>query len=335
MTAEHVDWAGIYPAAMTMFDAAGAIDEAATAAHIDRLIGEGAHGIVVAGTSGEFIGLTDVERRRIITIGVRAAAGRVPVIAGTGYFSTAETIRLTEFAAEAGAQGAVVILPYYQRPEEREVFEHFRAVGRATKLPIMIYNNPMNSGAPALDATAIGALYAEGLAHAVKSTFPTVHQVHEVRAATDEGFRVFYGSFMAPLEGMAGGAHGWVSGILNVATRDAVELWQAMAVEGDLVRAREVWSRILPLKYLYTRRLLGPASDLAIYRAILTLRGAVGGHCRAPLLDLTPAQYETLRTILEPAGLVPPADRHRDGARRPANPRRSRRQLDRQTGLVR
>ena len=305
MIAGRVDWAGIYPAVMTMFDASGAIDEAATADHIERLIGEGAHGIVVAGTSGEFIGLTDLERRRVIEIGVTAAAGRVPVIAGTGHFSTAETIRLTDFAADAGAQGAIVILPYYQRPEEREVVEHFRAVGRATKLPIMVYNNPTNSGAPALDATAIGALYAEGLVHAVKSTFQTVHQVHEVRGETDEGFRVFYGSFMAPLEGMAGGAHGWVSGILNVATRDAVDLWQAVTVEGDLVRARAVWSRILPLKYLYTRRLLGPASDLAIYRAILEMRGAIGGHCRAPLLDLTAAQRKTLRAILEPAGLVP------------------------------
>src|SRR5689334_1452019 len=98
-----VSWAGIYPAALTMFDEQGRLDEDATADHLDHLIADGAHGLVVAGTSGEFIGLTEEERRRIIDVGVAAARGRVPVIAGTGWFSTAETIRLTEYAGRAGA----------------------------------------------------------------------------------------------------------------------------------------------------------------------------------------------------------------------------------------
>ena len=123
-------------------------------------------------------------------------------------------------------------------------------------------------------------MYADGYVQAVKSTFPTVHQVHEVRAATDDGFRVFYGSFMAPLEGMAGGAHGWISGILNVATADAVVLWNAMQAS-DLDAARAAWARILPIKELYTKQPLGPASDLAIYRAMLRQRGQVAGFCRA------------------------------------------------------
>lgn len=299
-----IDWAGIYPAALTMFDAVGRLDEAATAAHIERLVDDGAHGVVVAGTSGEFVTMDDADRRRTIEVAVKAVRGRVPVIAGTGYASTAATIRLTEYAASVGADGAIVILPYYQRPTGAEVIAHFREVGRVSPIPIMIYNNPANSGAPALDALQIRELYEAGFVHAVKSTFPTVHQVHEVRAETDDGFRVFYGSFMAPLEGMAGGAHGWISGILNVVTADAVELWAAMQVS-DLVRARSVWARILPIKLLYTRQPLGPVSDVAIYRGILRLRGEDGGHCRAPLLDLTPDQVERLRALLEPVGLVP------------------------------
>jgi 4-hydroxy-tetrahydrodipicolinate synthase len=228
------------------------------------------------------------------------------VIAGTGWYSTAETIAQTQAAADAGADGAIVILPYYQRPTVGEVMEHFRAVGRAAPIPIMIYNNPANSGAPPLEANHIGELYSGGFAQAVKSTFPTVHQVHEVRAATDEGFRVFYGSFMAPLEGMAGGAHGWISGVLNVATRDAVALWNAM-VASDLTAARAAWARILPVKYLYTQQPLGPASDLAIYRAMLRLRGQVAGFCRAPLLELTPVQVERLRGLLDAIDAVPAA----------------------------
>jgi 4-hydroxy-tetrahydrodipicolinate synthase len=304
--ARPIDWAGIYPAALTMFDAQGRLDEEATAAHLDHLVREGAHGVVVAGTSGEFIALDDAERRRIVACAVAAVRGRVPVIAGTGSASTPGTIALTKEAADLGADGAIVILPYYQKPTVAEVVEHLRAVGAASPIPVMVYNNPANSGAPPLEPTHLAALYAEGLARGVKSTFPTVHQVHEVRALTDEGFRVFYGSFMAPLEGMAGGAHGWISGILNVATRDAVELWRAMEAS-DLPRARAAWARILPIKLLWTRGQLGPVGDLVIYRAMLRLRGRVAGYSRRPLLELTDEQVERLRVILGPTGLLDPA----------------------------
>lgn len=299
-----MEWAGVFPAVLTMFDAAGRLDEDAMVAHVEHLVDEGAHGIVVAGTSGEFISLDADERRRVIALTVRAAAGRIPVIAGTGYFSTAQSIRLTEEAADMGASGAIVILPYYQRPTEDEVENHYRAVGEASSIPVVVYNNPVNSGAPPLTSQRLAALYRGGFIKGVKSTFPTVHEVHEVLAETDEGFRVFYGSFMAPLEAMAGGAHGWVSGITNVAVGDAVDLWSA--VEGcDLGRARTAWARILPIRLVYTRQLLGPVSDLAIYRGILRLRGQVAGYCRAPLLDLSADQLERLRAILHPSGLVP------------------------------
>ena len=214
------------PGGVTMFDSSGELDEEATSAHLDRLISEGAHGIVVGGTSGEFISLTDAERRRLIDVAVRAVAGRVPLIVGTGCFSTAETLRLTDYAAVAGVEGAIIILPYYQRPSEAEVLTQSRDTGAA---------QPVRSG----------------MGERCQIDVPTVHQVHELRAELDDGFRVFYGSLMAPLEGLAGGAHGWISGILNVATHDAVHLRNAMQ-RGDLAAARVAWARILPIKYLYT-----------------------------------------------------------------------------------
>src|SRR5262245_42706284 len=138
-------WGGVFPAALTMFDAAGALDEAATARHLERLIHEGVHGVVVGGTSGEFISLTDSERRRLVEVAVEAVSGRIPLVVGTGYFSTTETIRLTRFAEAAGAAGAIVILPYYQRPSVEEVVGHFDQIGAATSLPVLVYNNPANS----------------------------------------------------------------------------------------------------------------------------------------------------------------------------------------------
>jgi len=298
-----VDWAGAYPAAMTMFDREGRVDEDATAAHVDRLVREGVQGVVAAGTSGEFVLLDADERIRVVRAALAGAAGRVPVIAGTGAAATHETIALTERAAAEGAVGAIVILPYYLKPTEAEVIGHFRAVGAASPIPVMVYNNPANSAAPALEPPALAALYGDGLVVSVKSTFPTVHQVHELRALTDEHFRVFYGSFMAPLEGMAGGAHGWISGILNVAARDAVELYAAMQ-DADLPRARAAWARILPIKLLWTRSQLGPVSDISMYRAIMRLRGQVAGYCRAPVLELTADQVGRLRAVLEPLGLL-------------------------------
>ena len=295
---EVTSWGGIFPAALTMFDADGALDEEATAAHLERLLADGAHGVVVGGTSGEFISLTEAERRRLIEVGVEAVAGRVPVVAGTGWFSTAETVRLTRFAEQAGADGAIVILPYYQKPTVAEIVGHYAAIAAASDLPVLVYNNPANTAAPPLETRVLAELHAAGHAQGVKSTFPTVHQVHDLRATLPDDFRVFYGSFMAPLEGLAGGAHGWISGILNVAARDAVRLWDAVG-DSDLDAARAAWARILPLKRLYTDGVLGQTGDLAIYRGILRIRGLEAGHCRAPLADLAPAQLRTLEAYLD------------------------------------
>jgi 4-hydroxy-tetrahydrodipicolinate synthase len=126
--------------------------------------------------------------------------------------------------------------------------------------------------------------------------------VHEAIAETDATYRVFYGSFMAPLEVMAGGAARWVSGILKVVLPDALDLWWAMQAH-DIERARAAWSRILPIKYLYTRRPFGHVSDLEIYRAMLRLRGEHGGHSRAPLRPLSDTQVGSLRELLSRAGL--------------------------------
>jgi 4-hydroxy-tetrahydrodipicolinate synthase len=304
MTSTPVTWAGVYPAALTMFDRSGALDRDAYAAHLDHLVESGAHGIVVAGTSGEFASLTEAERRQVIEIAVATVAGRVPVVAGTGFASTSATLAMTQVAEDLGADGVIVILPYFVIPTVAEIAEHFRALRRSTSLPVMVYNNPRNSAAPPLSSADLVELYSEGVVQAVKSTFPTVHQVHELRHATDDDFRVFYGSFVAPLEGFAAGAHGWISGILNVAVTEAVELWQAIAVDRDLDAAQGVMAKILPLKYLYTQSILGPVSDLVIYRGLLELRGQHGGYSRAPLAALQPGQRARLAAYAEQHGLV-------------------------------
>lgn len=288
---------GVFPASLTMFGVDGSVDEAATEAHVQWLIDQGAHGIVVGGTSGEFVTMSDEERLRVIRVAVAAADGRVPVIAGTGAPSTAQTIALTAGAAEVGAEAALVILPFYLLPNRAEVLAHFRAVGTASPIPVLLYNNPGNTGTEPLDAVDIGTLYREGVLQGVKSTFPTVHQVVEAMDETGPDFRAFYGGFTAPLSGLAEGAHGWISGILNVALPEAITLWEAIQ-KADLDTARTAARTIRRYRYLYSRRPLGAVNDLALYRRILDLRGQYGGYSRAPIQELNAAQVAALRRHL-------------------------------------
>jgi 4-hydroxy-tetrahydrodipicolinate synthase len=183
------------------------------------------------------------------------------------------------------------------RPTRDEVLGHFRDVSAASSLPVLLYNNPANSGTDALDARDIGMLYAEGVLHGVKSTFPTVHQVAEAMDETGPDFRAFYGGFTAPLSGLAEGAHGWISGVLNVALSEALQLWDAIG-KGDLDTARTAAAAIRQYRYLYSRQPLGAVSDLAIYRSILKLRGQHGGYCRSPLRDLSADQARVLAATI-------------------------------------
>jgi dihydrodipicolinate synthase/N-acetylneuraminate lyase len=290
-------WSGIMPAALTMFRADGSVDEAATAAHVGWLVSQGAHGVVIGGTSGEFVTMTDSERLRVLEIAVSTVGGRVPVVAGTGAPSTANTVSLTRAAASAGADAALVILPFYLRPFRDEVLAHFRAVADSTELPVLLYNNPGNTGTEPLDARDIGELYRDGVLAGVKSTFPTVHQVVEAMDETGPEFRAFYGGFMAPLSGLAEGAHGWISGILNVTLPEAISLWEAVQ-KGDLEAAREAATTIRRFRYLYSRQPLGAVNDLALYRRILDLRGLYGGYSRSPIRDLEQPQIDALEGLL-------------------------------------
>ena len=294
---------GIWPAVLTMFDADGGIDEAATARHVEYLLRSGAHGLIAAGTSGEFIAMENDERLRVIRVIIEAAAGRVPVYAGTGHYSTRHTIALTQQAERLGASGAIVILPYFQKPPKTSVMAHYRRVRAETGLPIMLYNNPANSACVELTSRDVAVLAAEGVIQSVKSTFESVVPVHDLLNLCGDRLRVFYGSFQSPMEALLGGAHGWISGFLNFLTADCVALFDACH-RGDVIEARRLWSRLLPFKQLFTHQVLGPVNDLAIYRAGLEMLGEHGGHSRLPFEPLTVEQRGILRNLLLQQGYL-------------------------------
>ncbi len=146
---------GIFPAALTMFDGENNLDEERTARHWDWLIRQGVDGLVIAGTSGEFIALENQERLRLFRLAREVNAGRVPLIYGSGHYSTKFTMEMSVAAQEMGADAVIVILPYYQKPAKPAVIRHFRDVRRAVGVPIMLYNNPANSACVDLNSREV------------------------------------------------------------------------------------------------------------------------------------------------------------------------------------
>ena len=303
---------GIFPAALTMFDRDNNLDEDLTAKHWEWLIRQGVDGLVIAGTSGEFIALENHERLRLFRLAIEVAAGRVPLIFGTGHYSTKLTIELSQAAQQLGAAAIIVILPYYQKPSKSAVIRHFRDVRAAVNLPVMLYNNPANSACVDLTPREIAQLVDEDVLHMVKSTYETVVPVHDLSYLVGDRMRIFYGSFQAAFEALCAGAHGWISGILNVAPKAALALYQAAVVDHDAALGFRIWKRILPLVHLYTHQQIGPVSDLATYRSILNFWGLQGGYSRNPFYPLDTAQEEILRRLLAQSGWMDP-DRALEG----------------------
>ena len=295
---------GIFPPMLTMFDAEGNLDQKATWNHADWLIRQGVHGLVPAGTSGEFIALDDDERKCVIEIAINVSHGRVPVYACTGYYSTRKTIETTQWAQEAGSTGALVVLPYYQCPPKQAVMEHYRTLRYHTDLPIMAYNIPINSACVELTPWDLADLFNKGVIHGVKSSLVTTETIADLRMLCPPEFLVFYGSFRSPLQGFIAGADGWISGILNFMPGEAVKLYEACIVEKNLEKARVISEQLLSFVHLYTKPLHGPISDLSLWRAGLELRGQHGGFSRKPILPLTDLQREDLKRVMAQVGLL-------------------------------
>jgi 4-hydroxy-tetrahydrodipicolinate synthase len=293
---------GIFPAAMTFFDADGSLDRRATLDHWRWLVDQGVHGLVIAGTSGEFIALTIEERIELFRLAVEHFGGTLPIVAGTGHSATKLTIDISLAAQEIGVDALIVILPYFSKPPVASVIEHYRALRRKTDRPIMLYNNPNNTACAALSPPQIAELVRGDVLHMVKSTMESVVPVHDLSLLAGDDMRIFYGSFLSALEAFAAGGHGWISGILNVATDKAMQMYRAVVEQKDLERGLQLWKQILPIVHLYTYQKLGPAADIPIYRGMLKLWGRGGGYSREPFSALKPAQLEILADELRRSG---------------------------------
>src|SRR5262245_46849103 len=281
---------GVLPALITPFtEDGGAIDGDALRANVDRLVTAGVGGLVPGGSTGEFTTLTNAERRHLVEMTVEAAAGRVPVVAGTGALSTRETVELSVHAHGAGAAAVMVVPPFYEALSWRELQAHYTAVADAIDIPIMYYNLPSASGV---------RLTAEQLRElpiiCLKDTGGDAVAATEL--IQTDGPTLLNGWDTLTFAALAAGVEAVVWGAASIVPEQCVELHRLLIDDIDLPAARELWARLWPLC-----RFLEAQSYPAAVKAAAGLVGDATGPVRAPLLPLEDGAASELAALLEHA----------------------------------
>ena len=286
---------GSIPALVTPMKG-GAVDEGALADLIEWHVAQGSHGIVPVGTTGESPTLSHEEHERVVSVAVEAAAGRIPVIAGAGSNNTAEGLRFMRHAAEAGADAALVVTPYYNKPSQRMLFEHFRAMHDAADLPIVIYNIPGRSVVD-MSTETMTALAALPRIVGVKDATGDLARCAHQRAQCGPGFVQLSGEDATAVGFNAMGGVGCISVTANVAPAASAKMQEA-CLAGDYATALEWQDRLLPLhEAMFMEPSPGPA------KAALSMLGRCEDELRAPIMPVQEATRNALRAALEHAGI--------------------------------
>lgn len=223
----------------------GKVDEAAFTRFIDWQISEGTHGIVPVGTTGESPTLDHDEHKRVIELAVEAAKKRIPVIAGTGSNSTDEAVELSQYAEEVGADGVLIVTPYYNKPSQEGLYQHFKAINDAINIPIVIYNIPSRSVVDMSVATMARCFELKNVV-GVKDATANLARPSQTRAALGTEFCQLSGEDATALAFMAHGGHGCISVASNVAPRLCAE-FQNACMAGDFKKALALQDRLMPL----------------------------------------------------------------------------------------
>ncbi len=275
----------------------GAVDEAAFARFVEWQIDQGTHGIIPVGTTGESPTLSHDEHKRVVEIAVEVAARRIPVIAGTGSNSTAEAIELTAHAKAAGADAALIVTPYYNKPTQEGLFLHYSAVADAVELPIIIYNIPGRSVIDMSVATMARLAKHKNIVGVKDATANLTRPLHTTRAC-GPAFCQLSGEDHTALAFLAAGGHGCISVTANIAPRLCSEMHIAWAA-GRIREAMAIQARLVPLHdAMFVETSPGPVKYAA------SLLGYGADFCRLPMAPVAAATREQVRAAMVGAGLV-------------------------------
>jgi 4-hydroxy-tetrahydrodipicolinate synthase len=273
----------------------GAVDYSEVKRLIDWQIDQRVSVLCPSGTTGECPTLTRGEHERLLAAVVEHTAGRARVLAGTGSNATAETVRMTEFAERIGADGALVVTPYYNRPTQNGLFAHFDRIAEAVSLPLVLYNVPSRTGCN-LEPATVERLAQCANVVGIKEASGSLDQVSAILSLTD--LTVLSGDDSLTLPILAAGGEGVISVVANLVPRDVVALIDAFR-RGALAEARRLHRRLFPL----CRALLGVASNPIPVKQAMALLGRGNGDLRLPLCLPDESGVETLRRVLVQYGL--------------------------------
>jgi 4-hydroxy-tetrahydrodipicolinate synthase len=275
----------------------GAVDEKAFQDFVDWQISQGTGALVPCGTTGESPTLSHAEHKRVVELCIEVAKGRVPVIAGAGSNSTEEAIELTRHAKEVGAEAALIVTPYYNKPSQEGLYQHYKAIHDAVELPIVIYNIP---GRCVVDMSVATMARLAKLPNVVgmKDATNDLARPLRTRAAIGPEFCMLSGEDATALAFLAQGGHGCISVTANVAPRACADMHQAWQ-RGEAAKAMQINERLLPLHdALFVETSPAPVKYAA------SLLGKSSADVRLPLVPASPAAQEAVRQAMRAAGLL-------------------------------
>ena len=287
---------GCFTVMVTAFDGSGDLNLDAQARFTDWQIERGIHGLVPLGSTGEFLSLTPEERGEVCKCVLDAAGGRVPVYVGTGAERTEEVVENCRSAERLGADGVMIIPPFYSTPTEAELLNHYALISEATELPIMVYNNPATANVD-LTPDLVAKLAEIPGVRSIKESTMDVTRVRDIIELCGDRIRVFGG--IMGFESFVAGAEGWISVAANILPAECSELYGLTAESKDLDAARAVYQRILPVI-----RLVGGHRYVSATKAALTMMGFAVGEPRLPRLPLPEEETSEVTDALRSVGVI-------------------------------
>ena len=275
----------------------GKLDEEGLRANIDFQIKNGTDGLVVCATTGESPTLTEEEKEIIIKISVEICDGRIPVIASTGTNSTVKTLKATERAKELNASGVLVITPYYNKPTQEGLYQHFKAVTDEVDIPVIVYNVPGRTCVNILPSTVKRIAEFKNIV-GIKEASGDLNQVSEIIQLCNDSITVLSGDDSLTLPMLAVGAKGVVSVIANIVPGDLKSMIEAFN-RGDFQKARELHNKLFPL----TKAMFYETNPIPA-KAAMELLGMAAGEPRLPLIKISKANEEKLKKSLTEYGIL-------------------------------
>ncbi len=289
---------GIIPPVATPMQANEDLDLPRLRWFIDQLLDDGVHGIFVLGTNSECYALDEREKQEVIATAVAHIGKRAPVFAGTGAETTREAVRLTKMAEREGAGGVSVITPYFVKPTQKEIIDHYRRIAENTSLPVILYSNPFHCGGVSIEPDTVARLAEVPNIVAIKDSSGDLQNTVECIRIVPERFSVLMGRDTLIFSALMMGAKGAVPATANIAAKIVVEIYETFQ-RGDLTASKAAQLKLNPVRLSLT---LGTAPGGV--KAALTMLGRSIGPCRSPVGPLPPEKQEQMRSALRSAGLL-------------------------------